>query len=55
LRFPYVAREGLDPFVAQALKAALIAQKKFSDVLDEEYDSLRKEMKDASKFGELKN
>jgi serine/threonine protein kinase len=55
LRFPYAAKAGIDPLVADGLKAALIAQKKFSEVLDEEYEALREDMKEALQFDNLKN
>jgi serine/threonine protein kinase len=66
LRMPFVARDGIDPTEAQALRRALLAQdspfvltnlvpnlKGFRQVLDQDYDSLRKWMKEAEQFGEL--
>jgi len=68
LRMPFVARDGLAPAVAQALKDALLAQRSpavltnlvpkltgFREVSDQEYDSLREDMKDASQFDEQRN
>jgi hypothetical protein len=66
LRMPFVARHGIDPTVAQALRRALLAQdslfvltnifpdlKGFREVSDQDYDALRKEMKEAEQFGDL--
>jgi len=68
LRMPYVARDGIDPAVAQALKDVLLAPHSpsvltnldpkltgFREVSDQEYDSLREEMKEASQFDDLEN
>ena len=65
LRMPFVARDGLAPAVAQALKDALLAQRSpsvptnlvpkltgFREVSAQEYDPLLQEMKLASQFGD---
>ena len=65
---PFVARDGLAPAVAQALKDALLAQHSpsvltnlvpkltgFGEVSAQEYDPLGEEMKLASQFAEPKN
>ena len=65
---PFVARSGIDPRVAAAIRDALLAEHTlsvltnieprltgFREVSDQEYDQLREEMKDASQFGEPKN
>jgi len=64
VRMPFVARSGIDPDVAQALKAAFLAQrspsvltnlapKGFGKASDQEYDGLRLKMKQSGEFGEL--
>jgi len=68
LRMPFVARDGLDPAVAQALKDSLLAQRSpsvltnfgskltgFCEVSDEQYRDLCEEMEKAELFGELKH
>jgi hypothetical protein len=64
LRMPFVARDGIDPALAQALKNALLEQHSpavvpkltgFRQVLDHEYDPLREQMKEAARFGELEH
>ena len=68
VRMPFVARSGIDPRVAAAIRDALLAehtlsvltnieprQTGFREVSDQEYDGLRREMERATPFGELKN
>ena len=68
VRMPFVARSGIEPGVAVALKDALLAQRTpsvvtniepglagFREVSDQDYNGLRKEMERATRFGELKN
>lgn len=68
LRMPFIARDGIDPVVAQALKDALRAEDSpfvltnlvpnltaYCEVSDQDYDGLREEMKLAAEFGELKH
>ena len=68
VRMPFVARSGIEPGVAAALKDAFLAQRTpsvltniepglagFRVVSDQEYDGLRKEMKEAAPFGEPKH
>jgi ABC-type phosphate/phosphonate transport system substrate-binding protein len=63
MRMPFVARSGIDPRVAAAIKDALLAEHTlfepglagFREVSDQEYDGLRREMKHAMQFGEPKN
>ena len=68
LRMPFVARSGIDPRVASAIKESLLSQRTpsvltniepkltgFREVSDKEYDGLHKEMDQATRFGELKN
>lgn len=68
VRMPFVARSGIEPGVAAALQAALLAQHApfvltnieaglagFREVSDLEYDGLRKEIEQATPFGELRN
>jgi phosphonate transport system substrate-binding protein len=52
LRMPFVAKANIDSRVAEALKRALIAQGKYGEVVDREYDSLRDELNEASQFGD---
>jgi ABC-type phosphate/phosphonate transport system substrate-binding protein len=68
VRMPFVARSGIDPRVAVAIKDALLAEHTpfvltniepkltgFREVSDLEYDGLRKEIKHAMQFGEPNN
>ena len=68
LRMPFVARSGIEPRVATAIKDALLSEHTlsvltniepkltgFREVSDQEYDELRREMEQAAQFDDLKN